>query len=229
VRLWAIILLAAAAAALGPASRPVTLEVRAAQEFIRGEYAAALPLLQKLYEQSADDPDKRDRLAEQIRVCVRNLRASGRPVTRLAVPEPATQPRRPHLRPPDGQALDLPVKDLGNFVYDDRQGGNVPPDVLKLDGVQLRTRGYMMPLDQADNITEFALVADLLTCCFGQPPQVHHTLVVRCAPGKAVAYFADELIVEGRLRVQEKKDDGYVISLFELEASSVRPAPRKRR
>jgi hypothetical protein len=37
----------------------------------------------------------------------------------------------------------------------------------------------MIPIDQAENITSFALVPSLFACCFGQPPQVQHTVFAR--------------------------------------------------
>ena len=84
----------------------------------------------------------------------------------------------------------------------------------------------MIPLDQAEAITEFALVPSLFACCFGQPPQIQHTLVVHCPKGKAVTYFPDEISVEGIIKVEEKKDDGYIVSIFEIDAQSVKPAPK---
>jgi hypothetical protein len=84
----------------------------------------------------------------------------------------------------------------------------------------------MIPLDQAENIGEFALVPSLFACCFGQPPQIQHTLVVHCPKGKAVSYFGDELVVEGTLHVQEIKDGGFIVSIFQIDASSVRAAAR---
>jgi hypothetical protein len=84
----------------------------------------------------------------------------------------------------------------------------------------------MMPLDQADKITKFALVPSLFSCCFGQPPQVQHTVVVTCPKGSAVSYTPDQVLVEGTLIVEEKKDDGYVISLFQIEPTSVAAKPK---
>ena len=81
-------------------------------------------------------------------------------------------------------------------------------------------------MDQADSITQFALVPSLFACCFGQPPQVQHTIVVHMPEGKGVAYYPDEINVEGKLIVEEKKEDGFIISLFELEATSVKPAAK---
>jgi hypothetical protein len=83
----------------------------------------------------------------------------------------------------------------------------------------------MIPMDQAENITQFALVPSLFSCCFGQPPQIQHTIVVNCPKGKAVSYCPDEIFVEGDLKVDEKRDDGYVVSIFELTAKSVKPVP----
>jgi hypothetical protein len=81
----------------------------------------------------------------------------------------------------------------------------------------------MMPLDQVENITEFAFVPSLFGCCFGQPPQVQHTIIVHTPPGLSVAsYTSHELVVEGILKVGEHRDDGFVTSIFEINATSVR-------
>jgi len=118
------------------------------------------------------------------------------------------------------------IKDLGNFNYDADKGVKIPEDVKKLSGSTVRIRGFMIPMDQADSVTQFALVADLFACCFGQPPQVQHTVIANCPPGKAVSYYPDELVVEGKLKVEEKKEDGFIVSLFEIEVSSVKPAAK---
>jgi hypothetical protein len=50
--------------------------------------------------------------------------------------------------------------------------------------------------------------------------------VVNCPKGKAVEYCPDEIVVEGNLSVEEKKDDGFIVSIFEIACTSVRPAPK---
>lgn len=135
--------------------------------------------------------------------------------------------RLPHIAPMPGETLDIEIKALGNFMYDSAKGGNIPPDVMALNGATIRTRGFIVPLDDADNLTNFAFVPSLFGCCFGQPPQVQHTIVVRTAPGKTVArYTPEEVVVEGKLHVIERKDDGFIISIFEMDASSIHPAPK---
>ena len=44
--------------------------------------------------------------------------------------------------------------------------------------------------------------------------------------GFFVAYFPDEISVEGKLKVEEQKDDGYIVSVFQMEAGSVKPAAK---
>ena len=207
------------------------LEIRAETALKNSQWSLALSLLKQVETQVKDKPDRLATIQEQIRVCERNIAkvqgiASTGPSTIPAATQPTAEVRKPIPTPKPGQVTDLLIKDLGNFDYDIEKGGNIPADIKALNGTAFRTRGYMIPLDQAESISEFALVPSLFACCFGQPPQIQHTLVVHCPKGKAVSYFADEISVEGTLKVEEKKDDGYIISIFEITASSVKPAPK---
>ena len=200
------------------------LDVRAAAAFSSGEYALALPMLEKLAEQSVGDADRYGRIQEQIRVCRQNLGTTEGEAGSADMPDPSQ--RKPIAAPKPGEVLEISIKDLGNFVYDADKGGNIPEDVKKLSGSKLRVRGFMIPMDQADNVTSFAMVPDLFACCFGQPPQVQHTVVATCPPGRSVSYFPDELVVEGTLKVEEKREDGFIVSVFQLDVASVKPAAR---
>jgi len=219
------------------------LQVRASQAVSAKEWATALPLLKKVAEKVKNQPDRLGQIEEQIRVCEKNIakqakaglnakpQAAGAggsvPLVTPGVNIPTSaETRKPHAPVKSGEALELGIKELGNFDYDQDKGGNIPADVKQLAGSTVRLRGYMIPMDQADNITKFALVPDLFACCFGQPPQIQHMVVANCPSGKAVSYSPDEILVEGKLNVEEKKDDGYIISIFEVSVSSVKAAPR---
>jgi hypothetical protein len=188
----------------------------------------ALPLLQKIADQYKTQPDKLGAVQEQIKVCQSQIAqanaANG--LTPAASSSPIGENRKPHAVPKDGETLDLAIKDLGNFDYDADKGGNIPKDVVALSGSKIRLHGFMIPIDQAENISQFALVPSLFACCFGQPPQIQHTIVCKAPAGKAVSYYPDELIVEGKLKVQEKKDEGFIVSIFEMDVSSVKPAAK---
>jgi hypothetical protein len=139
---------------------------------------------------------------------------------------PSDEQRKPHKKPKDGEVYALKIQELGNFQFDQEKGGNIPKDVKDLTGSVVRLTGFMIPLDQADKIKQFVLVPDLFACCFGQPPQVQHSIIVACPPGKAVSYFPEQIQVEGKLKVEEKKDDGFIVSIFEVTCTSVKPAAK---
>jgi hypothetical protein len=207
------------------------LELRANEAFNRGQYSLAKELFGKVAERVKDtDKKKYEMLQEQIRACENNIKqlAAVMPVPPADLNEPKveTDPekRKKHAAPKGGQVYEVSIKDLGNFEYDADKGGNIPEDIKKLNGAKIRVRGFMIPLDQADNISHFSLVPSLFACCFGQPPQIQHQIVVHTPKGKAVGYYPDEIVCEGTLKVEEKKDDGYIVSVFEMDVSSVKPA-----
>lgn len=227
--LTTLLLLTTLAAA--PATAPSSLKVRANAAFTQGQYALALPLLQKLEAQLKDQPDRLGAIQEQIRVCQKEIATAAKAnnttteqILAAAEPPPTNEDRKPHAAPKPGETRELAIKDLGNFEYDADKGGNIPADVKALSGTTIRLNGFMIPIDQAENITQFALVPSLFACCFGQPPQIQHTIVCKAPAGKAVSYYPDELTVTGKLKVEEKKDDGFIISVFEIDVDSVKPA-----
>jgi hypothetical protein len=142
-----------------------------------------------------------------------------------SIPTSATT-RVPHKVPPAGTTLDISIKELGNFDYNQVSGGNIPADVKALSGSKLRLRGYMIPMDGADDTTQFALVTKLGPGEFPPFPSIQNIVVVDCPKGKAVTYYPEEIVVEGTLSVGEKKVDGVVTSIFEVACTSVRPVPK---
>ncbi|MDB5295799.1 MAG: hypothetical protein JWO31_1782 [Phycisphaerales bacterium] len=215
------------------------LAIRAQQAFSRGEYATALPMLRKMAAEAEGQPAKLSSIQERIRVSEKALASAKAEADKKVAqgvdpkaapaagrPDATPEARKPHVPPAAGAVYDTEIQALGNFEYDQEKGGNIPADVAKLSGSKVRLKGYMIPMDQADNITQFALVPSLFACCFGQPPQIQHTIVATTPKGKSVGYTADEILVEGTLKVQEKKDDGYIVSVFEMDVASVKLAPK---
>lgn len=192
------------------------LEFRAAMAFDRGDDATALPLLRKLRDRLKGRPAKLSVIDYRIKVCEEAL-AKKPPIVATA--------RTPHPAPQPGQMLTMTIKELGNFEYDPDKGG-IPDDVKRLSGSKIRLTGFMIPADQAEHITQFALVPSLFSCCFGQPPQVQHTIVCNCPKGMSVAYCPDPIIVQGTLQVSEQRDDGYVTSIFQLIPDNITVAPK---
>ena len=233
--LLALPLVARAEGKQKPAGRdsvPV-LEVRANEAFNRGQYSLAKELYTRISDKVKNDQTRYGAMQEKIRVCDAKMKelAAAAPVPaadQLNQPqvETAAEKRKKHAAPKEGEVLTIGIKELGNFDYDADKGGNIPDDVKKLAGSKIRVTGFMIPLDQADNISNFSLVPSLFACCFGQPPQIQHQIVVHTPKGKSVSYYPDEIVCEGTLKVDEKKDDGYIVSVFEMDVQSVKPAAK---
>jgi hypothetical protein len=206
-------------------------EARATEAFNRGQYSLAKELFTKAAAAVKDtDAKKYAQLQDQVKACEKNIRelAAVMPVPPADVNpgpqiETAADKRKKHTPPANGQVLEIAMQELGNFEYNADKGGNIPDDVKKLSGSKVRIKGFMIPLDQADNISHFSLVPSLFACCFGQPPQVQHQVVVHTPKGKAVSYYPDEIVCEGTLKVEERKEDGYIVSVFEMDVNSVKP------
>jgi hypothetical protein len=223
------------------ASSVESMEARANDAYENGQYTQALPLFQKLKERYKDQPDKLKTLEAKIETAQKKLAeqlekegkmpppgAGGTPGQPPVAPvgPPSDEERKPHPAPKSAAPYAVSIQELGNFRFDQEKGGNIPKDVQALSGSMVRLTGFMIPLDQANKIRQFVLVPDLFACCFGQPPQVQHSVIVTCPEGKAVSYFPDQIQVEGKLTVEEKKDDGYIVSIFEIHCTSVKPAPK---
>ena len=97
----------------------------------------------------------------------------------------------------------------------------IPGFIKKLDGKNIEMIGFMMPLSEVKDITEFLLVPSLWGCCYGQPPAVNHIVVVKMPKGQTAKFFNDVIRVRGRFNVGETKEDGYLVSLYVLTAERI--------
>jgi hypothetical protein len=192
------------------------VELAAIDAFDRGEYGKAVPLLQEASYALRDSPVRRGALLRMLRKAQTALATSGGAA--VSTPSATTQ-RTPHVVAGTGQLNEMTIKDLGNFTY----AGAIPDDVQRLSGSRIRLSGYMMPLTEAARVTQFDLVPNLYSCCFNQPPGVEHVVRVTCDRGAAIAYSPGVVVVEGTLTVGERREDGVVVSLFEVQANKVVP------
>jgi hypothetical protein len=184
--------------------------------FNRGEYGKAVPLLQEASYALRDSPARRGALLRMLRRAQSALPTQDgvAPTTRAA-----TTQRTPHADPIAGRIYEMSIRDLGNFTYD----GAIPDDVRRLSGARVRLSGYMMPLTESAKVRQFDLMPSLSSCCFNQPPGVEHVVRVTCDRGVTTEYSPDVVIVEGTLTVGERREDGIVVSLFQVQASKVTP------
>ena len=193
--------------------------------FEKKDYAAALPLLQQLADDTKDDRAVSLEIKKRIIICKDNLKPEEFEKLSWKPGMPRIEPKREaHAPPKEGEVRTLGIKQLGNFDYDAEKGGTVPDDVKALSGMKVKMLGYMIILRQADHITEFALVPSPTSCCFGQSPGVQHTLMVTVAKGATVTYSPDPIVVTGVLKVDEQRKDDFTSNIFEInDATTAEP------
>ena len=120
-----------------------------------------------------------------------------------------------------GKVVKVEFELLKSWTYIERQNTPIPNSIRKLDGQTVEMIGYMMPLSEVKNITQFVLVPFLWGCCYGQPPAANHIMVVNMPEGQTSNYYNDQVRVRGTLHVGETRQDGHLVSLYTITAQSI--------
>ena len=98
--------------------------------------------------------------------------------------------------------------------------------IEKLSGRRIRIRGFILPSFQQTGLTQFVLVRDNLSCCFGPGAALYDCIVVEMEPGKSTDYSLYPVAVEGTFSIKEFKDlgdpDGKTLAIYHLDGESVR-------
>ena len=98
----------------------------------------------------------------------------------------------------------------------------VPGPIRALDQKRVIIQGFMIPtVTDNHRVTEFLLVRNQASCCFGLPPQVSDVLEIRMTGQPAEPLMDRTVNVVGTLHVQEHWAGSYLGSLYQMEADSV--------
>ena len=114
----------------------------------------------------------------------------------------------------------LPFDELDSWPYEDGLKG-MPQRVKDLSGKKVLMTGFMLPIDEVQNIKEFLLVKSLWSCCYGQPPDIHGIVRVVMPKGKTTDYFFDPLKIVGTFKVEATVMDGYCVDIYQLHVESL--------
>jgi hypothetical protein len=97
-----------------------------------------------------------------------------------------------------------------------------PASVKALDGRHVRIEGFMLPMRVKDGkVTECLIMANQLSCCFGQPPRFCDFIAAK-ATGDPVPMVQDQVLVyEGTLHVADVFEGTIWTSLYSLDLDSV--------
>ena len=106
----------------------------------------------------------------------------------------------------------------------DRPNAEVPENIAALEGQEVAIVGYMVPFDRIENITQFILLqAPFMGCMHVPPPGPHETLMIKTETPMA-SYTQDAIRISGQMTIEEVYVDGYLISVYTINASDISSA-----
>ena len=114
----------------------------------------------------------------------------------------------------------LTFEEISSWPYEDGLLG-IPKQVEKLDGKNVLMTGFMLPIDEVEDIKEFLLVQSLWSCCFGQPPDINGFVRVVMKGDARIDYQFDPIKITGTFKVEATSEDGYCVDIYQLIADSV--------
>ena len=98
----------------------------------------------------------------------------------------------------------------------------LPERITRFDDRDVSIVGYMIPGElEGNEVRDFMLVRDLMSCCFGGSPNADEWIDVVMAEGETAVYHPFlPMRVEGRMTLGGALDDaGFAVGIFHLEAS----------
>lgn len=98
----------------------------------------------------------------------------------------------------------------------------LPDEVRALEGKEIIIRGFLTPLYEFDDIHEFVLVANHMSCCFGMPAGISGQVQVKIAGAKGLPNTNEPLEVRGTFHAVETKEQGYILSIYRIDDAKVR-------
>jgi len=126
-----------------------------------------------------------------------------------------------------GGYQEVNLKAMSTFTFDQVNGTleDVPKKWRELDGQKVILHGEMYQPFYAgyDEVDRFDLVFSIATCCVTSTPQVQHFVKAQALPGRSIRYYDQPVEVHGILRVNVKREEGRVSSVYQLDVESVQP------
>jgi hypothetical protein len=97
----------------------------------------------------------------------------------------------------------------------------VPREVRNLSGVKVAVEGFMIPtmVNEDNKVTEFLLLPDQMSCCYGKSPAANGWVVVT---SDGIDIMMDQIIrVTGSMVVEERWDEEFFVGLYHLSCDDV--------
>ena len=98
----------------------------------------------------------------------------------------------------------------------------VPKRLRDKSGSLVAIEGFMIPtvVDENNEVKEFLLLPDQMSCCFGQTPEANGWVVINATNG--VEVMMDRIIrVTGQLTVEERWDEEFFVGLYHMTCDEI--------
>lgn len=130
-----------------------------------------------------------------------------------------------------GEASSLEIISAERIYFSDlrrypinRPNADVPENIAALEGKEIEIVGYMVPFDRIENISQFILLqAPFMGCMHIPPPGPHETLMIK-TDNPMASYTQDAIRIKGEMSIEEVYVDGYLISVYTIQASGISAA-----
>ncbi len=120
-----------------------------------------------------------------------------------------------------GDAKYVRFDSIDTWPYEEGYKG-MPKHIQKLDGKVVAMAGFMLPIDEVEDIKHFYLVKSLWSCCYGTPPDVNGLIKINVAAKKGCAYQYDPILIVGKFRLKKVMDEDYCVCIFQMDGAKVR-------
>lgn len=159
---------------------------------------------------------------EAFALALKKLRAESR---QMSAPK---EPSISFITTATNTPIRITFNDLREYRFSRKANNPIPEKLKALQGKQVSLAGYMIPMSEALDVTEFMLVQmPFFGCCYSVPPEPNETVMVKMQKGKSTPYVYSPIRITGVFKIQETKIDGFVVSIYEIEASEVKETDPK--
>jgi hypothetical protein len=109
-----------------------------------------------------------------------------------------------------------------NTAVADKSNDQIPPSVKALDDKKVSIRGFMLPLKvAAGRVTEFLIMKDQSTCCFGNVPRINDWVSVKTGSAGVKPIMDTPISIEGTLHVGALRENGYLVSVYTMDGDKL--------
>lgn len=98
-----------------------------------------------------------------------------------------------------------------------RSGPTFVEELKKQNGKQINIVGFMQPLNQFRDMTEFILLPLPIECYFCRIPPISHVVIVQMAEGEATNLFKEPVVLNGTLKLGEGPGTKYFYTIADAK------------